>query len=173
MRLAGDCTGCRLHKIHLPTWFPSRNRAMGRPREGLWGDSGTGLQPLLQCMPHRGPSFLLSRVRGGGMASQQVARVPGSPTCKMGDGGSQGLEKTPGSLFLPPSSLESGLSFCDRNFGTRLWSASRMRSRSKSEAAPLRIPTSGGGPGPTQLGWECSLSVHLPACLYLERPKTP
>lgn len=81
---------------------------------------------------------------GGGMASQQVARVPGSPACE--EGGRQGLEKIPGSPFWPSSSLELGLSFCSRNFGAGLWSASRMPSRSKSVATPLGIPISGGGP---------------------------
>lgn len=63
------------------------------------------------------------------------------------------------SPFLPSSSLESGLSFCSRNLGARRWSASQMPNRSKSEAAPVGIPVSGGGPG---TGVLCARS---PACL--------
>ena len=84
----------------------------------------------------------------GAVASGQVARVPEALLARRRE--RKGQERSPVSLFLLSSSLQSGLWFCSRNFGSRPWSGSRKPGRSKSEAVPLGIPIPGKGPGPAQ-----------------------
>lgn len=74
---------------------------------------------------------------------------------------------SPVSLVLHSSSLESSLSFSSREFGSAPWSGSRSLRRSKSEAAPLGIPTSGRGEGLVQPRQRCPFPVYLPVCLCL------
>lgn len=84
------CMGHKLHNVHPSTWFPSRSRAAGSLRKGLWGDSGRDCNPCFSV-----------RLRGAhlscGGRPWLLSRWPGcQEALPASSGRQQGLGKKPG-----------------------------------------------------------------------------